>query len=104
MSRILKSTAEGKIPDGALLVRTTHGAKEVELYGTNKRGIRIPLDKVDDFIGELEQTCIDSQTLYKLGREESFMEVPGFKVQKVSQYLREARDIGVMLAQYQKIF
>jgi hypothetical protein len=100
----LTAILEGKIPNGRMFVRTTHGSSEVELFGTNKRGFRIPLDRVEGFVEHLMQTCTDSQTLYRFGENNSVVEIPGSKVSKAAHYLRQARDIGVQFADYQQLF
>lgn len=100
----LEAISEGRMPSGKMAVRTTHGARDIVLRGTNGNGFKIPLDQVDSFIRELEQTCVNSYTLYRLGREDCAVEIPGFKVPKVARYLREARDTGVHFANYHMIF
>jgi len=100
----LKAISKGRVPEGAMVVKTTHGAKEVVLEGTNGRGFKIALDQIDPFIAGLEQECADPETMYRVGDGEKPVEIPGFKVPKVAQYLREARDLGVQLGEYTKIF
>ena len=95
---------EGKMPEGAMLVRTIHGSSEVQIYGVNGRGLSLPFDKVDDFIAELKERCVDSQITYRFGQTDKTFDVPGFKLPKVSRYLKEARDIGVHFAEYNKVF
>ncbi len=87
-----------------MLVRTMHGSSEVQVCGVNGRGMRLPVDRVDDFIAELEERCVDPQTLYRFGKADETFDVLGFKLSKVSRYLREARDIGVHFAEYDKLF
>ena len=100
----LKAIFEEKIPEGRMLVRTSHNAQDVELYGINQRGFKIPLSKVDAFIGELERVCTDSEMIYGFGEGESCVEIPGIEVNKIARLLRQARDIGVTLASYQMVF
>ena len=100
----VKSISEGKVPEGAMVVQTTHGSSEINLYGIKGKGFSVPVDKVEEFIEELKATCTDSRTLYKLGQEDTAVEIPGNRVDKVANYLRQARDIGVMLASYQQMF
>jgi hypothetical protein len=100
----LSAIFEGKMPEGRMFVKTTNNAKDVELYGTNRKGFKIPLDRIEEFIGELEQTCGDPDISYKLGKDDSSVEIPGFKIEKTAHYLREARDIGIMLGGYQIFF
>ncbi|MBI1972963.1 hypothetical protein HYS50_03085 [Candidatus Woesearchaeota archaeon] len=57
----LQRIFDGKMPEGAMLVRTTHGSSEVQVYGVNGRGMSLPVDRVDDFIAELEERCVDPQ-------------------------------------------
>ena len=100
----LAAIVEGKIPDGAMLVRTTHGAKDIEVYGINKNGFRVPMERAEEFITCMMQTCTDPKTLYQFGSGESMVEIPGDKREKVARYLREARDVGGQFARYQKMF
>ncbi len=100
----LQSIFYGKMPEGVMIVRTTHGSSEIQVYGVNGRGISLPLDRIDNFIAELEKICVDSQTTYRFGKNDETFDIPGFKLPKTSRYLREARDIGVHFAQYNKIF
>ncbi len=100
----LQRIFSGKMPEGAMLVRTTHGSSEVQVYGVNGSGMSLPIDRVDDFIAELEERCVDPQTVYRFGQANETFDVPGFKLPKVSRYLREARDIGVHFAEYNKVF
>lgn len=93
-----------QLPEGYMAVRTTHGNPKIHIYGVNGMGISLPVDKVDDFIAELEKICIDSQTLYQFGEGDETFDFPGYKLQKASDYLKEARDIGVHFANYTKIF
>lgn len=100
----LQRIFEGKMPEGTMLVRITHGSSEVQIYGVNGRGLSIPIDRVEAFIAELEERCVDPQTMYQFGENDETFDVPGFKLPKASRYLREARDIGVQFAEYNKIF
>lgn len=100
----LQRISEGKMPKGTMLVRTTHGSSKVGIYGTNQRGRAIPLDKIDEFISELEEQCKDPRTLYVLGEGNKTVEIPGFKVSGLVRYLKQARDVGVKLAEYNRIF
>ena len=101
----LEAIFEGRIPEGMMLVRTTYGSKDVEIYGVNLRGFKIPLDKIDKFIGDLEKTCTNAETLYSIAEEDRpAMLIPGFKLSKTVQYLREARDVGIKFASYNQLF
>jgi len=100
----LQRIFEGKMTEGAMLVRTTHGSSEIHVYGVSGRGLSVPVDRVDDFIAELEARCIDPQTMYRFGENDKTFDIPGSKLSKASRYLREARDIGVHFADYNKIF
>ena len=100
----LQRIFDGKMPEGAMLVRTTHGSSEVQVYGVNGKGMSLPADRVDDSLAELEERCVDPQAVYRFGKTDETFDVPGFKLLKVSHYLREARDIGVHFAEYNKIF
>ena len=100
----LQSIKDGKLPEGCMAITTTNGSSHVNLYGVNKKGFSVPLNKIEDLIKELEKECIDQETLYEVGHKDSYMEVPGYKLEKISKYLREARDIGVQFANYTKMF
>ena len=40
----LEALSKEEVPEGCMVIRTTHNAKSIELYGVNKRGFDIPLD------------------------------------------------------------
>ena len=100
----LQRIYEGKMPKGCMLVRTAYGSSKVEIYGTNQRGLAMPLNKIEKFISELEKKCTDPQTIYELGKSGKEIEIPGFKLPGLVQYLRQARKAGVYLAEYNRIF
>ena len=109
----LEALSKGEVPERCMVIRTTHNAKSIELYGINKRGFNIPLDRIDFFLEELEKKCSDPKTLYKFYMKGNPsenkspadpVEIPGFKVPEIKQYLKQARDIGILLRGYQRIF
>jgi len=100
----LQKIYQGKLPEGSMLVRTTHGSTEVQIYGISGKGIILPVDRVDEFIADLEKRCPDAEYIYQFGENNETFDFPGHKLSKISRYLREARDIGVKFAEYTKIF
>jgi len=102
----LQAILGGSKPNGTLLVRTKHGSPHVDLFGATNIGCIIPLEKIEDFIEQLVVTCADYHTLYQIniGSDGEVMEIPGCKLQKIIMYLRQARDIGVMLGEYNQFF
>ena len=100
----LETVCEQEVPIGSMLARTTLGATNVDLYGTNGRGFRVPLNRIDEFIGELGGICIDPEGVYRLGNENSSVEIPGNRLAKVEKYLNEARSFGVKFREYRKTF
>jgi len=100
----LEAILNGKMPEGGMLVRTTNGSQSVELYGTNGKGFKIPVNEIDGFTSELKQMGEDPNTLYTLESGEHQVTIPGSKVSKASLYLKQARDIGVKLAEYKQFF
>jgi len=113
---------EGKIPAGAMIVVTKHGSGTIELYGVNGNGFKIPIRELDNFIYELENTDQSGSimlVLRKKGYEVNApgnrikkalkkkgyeIYIPGNRIQKVIAYLKEARSIGVKLAEYRQAF
>lgn len=91
------------LPEGSIFIKTTLGAQTVELWGVNRKGFNIPLDQIGPFLGELEQLCTDPNKLYRLGKEENPVEIPGSKISKVRYYLEIARDYGVDFPNYKTI-
>jgi hypothetical protein len=107
LTEALAAIAQGTLPEGSMVVRTSHGSEVIELFGTNGKGIAVPVDMVDEVIADLEGACTDPETLYRfpVGEEgNEVLEMPGSKIAKVAQYLRQARDDGRELAKYEMIF
>jgi len=94
----LEGIFSDNVPFGRMLVGTKKN--DVYLVGTNKQGLVVPANNVDEFIDELQKRCFDTGLTYQIEK----MEIPGSKLRKAAFYLREARDIGINLASYKVIF
>ena len=95
---------EGKIPQESIVVKTTYQNPEIQIYGSTGRGFRVPVERVEDFIAELQEKCVEPSTTYQFGETGETFDLPGFKLPNVAQYLREARDIGTAFAEFIKLF
>jgi len=104
VSEVMQAISEGRVPDGYMVVMTSHGSSEVRLYGVNQMGCIIPIERIEDFIKELETSCTDPETLYEFQAGDQVIEIPGYKVPKIALYLRRARDVGVELREYRQVF
>jgi len=92
----------GKIPSGSMMVSTIHNSDNVELYGINGHGFKIPFTELDKFIEELEGIGGNGDIV--LTKEGFEVEIPRNRIQKAIFYLKMARDVGVKLGEYAQIF
>lgn len=93
---------EGKMPEGSMMVSTTHNSDNVEMYGTNGHGFKIPFKELDEFIKELEKG--DRNAMMVLEKDGFEVMVPGHMISKTIQYLKHAKTFGVKLGEYKQIF
>lgn len=100
----LQSLNEGKLPKGAMLVRTTHEGTKIELVGVNHVRFEVSPEHIESLVNTLERICVDPNVTYRMGTENNFVEIPGDKAAKAIQYLKDAKDFGTKLADYKMIF
>jgi len=98
----LLDVLNGKIPEGSMIVKTIHNSDNVELWGINGKGFKIPLEEVENFVGELKKFNHDEDLILK--RDEHEVVVPGNRIAKAIQYLEFAKRTGVKLKEFKQIF
>jgi len=104
LNDFVKNVIEESFPKGEMLIRRTEGSPNIEFFGINQKGIAIPLGRIDEFIAELEKTCVDPKTTYKLGDGDAIVEIPGKRVPSVIDYLKEAKEKRVENPLYIRFF
>jgi hypothetical protein len=101
----LQSILAGKVPEGMMLIETKYQSSEINLLGVNKVGCVIPLNMVENVIEILESECVNAKVLYQFPIDnDTTIDIPGNRIEKIALYLREARDIGVTLGSYRRYF
>lgn len=92
----------GKIPEGSMMVKTSHHSNNVEFYGANGKGFKIPLKEVDNFINELKGLDPDVNSIIEIDKHEVI--VPGNRIPMAIRYLKFAKTTGVELKSFSKLF
>jgi hypothetical protein len=105
-AKILKAATKGKNLEPTMLVETVHGSKTITLYGLDGVGCIIPLEQVENFIQRIKDTIKGELKICEVpfNDEGDAIRIWGASIQKIENYLRQARDIGVKLAGYKMIF
>lgn len=93
-----------KLFGGMVIIKTEPNNPEVVLVGTNSISCRIPFKDIEKFILTLERECIDTGVTYQLELGNKVMNLPGAKVSKLVDHLRQVRDAGVSQALFVRAF
>lgn len=96
----------GKIPKGSMLVKTSHHSDNIEFYGANGKGFKIPIEEVDDFISELEKLDPNVNSIIEIDEHKGEHEVvvPGNRIPMAIQYLKFAKTTGIELRSFSQSF
>lgn len=92
----------GKIPKGSMLIKTSYHSDNVEFYGANGKGFKIPLKEVDNFIGELEKLDRNVNSIIEIDKHEVL--VPGNRIPTAIRYLKFAKTTGVEINSFNQLF
>jgi hypothetical protein len=78
-----------KLREGALCIQTNKWEDEIEFYGLKGEGVKIPYEKIDNFIKELKNKLNGEEVINLQVNEKNYVKIPKSKIEELEINLKK---------------